>query len=417
MVTFYLYLIDVSIPLLFGLVSYIFFNTETNREAYILLYAIFSISILSISILKNYYKDYYLINFSEKIRISIITWIFSIFIQLIAHNYLLVKIDIYSLISWILIPIIILIMRYLVKINSKYITKFPIDIIGEHYKFNDHEINMLTNKGFIISFYSDKTEYFDESKIDKESVIVLNLSTSDLKNFETHKFKGTNSTMLKLDQFFERYLRKIYISPENILLNIKNYERSSYIVKRFIDYLSIIIILPILIITVTYMFIMKKIHDINESLFYKQKRYGLNNYIFNIYKLRTMYKDSESSGNTNKDDPRIYLFAKKVRSLRLDEMPQIINILIGHMHLVGPRAEWVKLSYQYDKKISNYASRHVVRPGITGWAQIAYPYGLDVHDAEQKLMYDLYYIKNWTIWLELEICFKTFLVILDKKGF
>ena len=98
-------------------------------------------------------------------------------------------------------------------------------------------------------------------------------------------------------------------------------------------------------------------------------------------------------------------------------MPQIINILIGHMHLVGPRAEWVKLSYQYDKKISNYASRHVVRPGITGWAQIAYPYGLDVHDAEQKLMYDLYYIKNWTIWLELEICFKTFLVILDKKGF
>ena len=91
------------------------FNTETNREAYILLYAIFSISILSISILKNYYKDYYLINFSEKIRISIITWIFSIFIQLIAHNYLLVKIDIYSLISWILIPIIILIMRYLCK--------------------------------------------------------------------------------------------------------------------------------------------------------------------------------------------------------------------------------------------------------------------------------------------------------------
>ena len=183
MVTFYLYLIDVSIPLLFGLVSYIFYNTEINREEYALLYIIFSISILSISLLKNYYKDYYLINFSEKIRISIITWIFSIFIQLIAHNYLLVKIDIYSLISWILIPIIILIMRYLVKINSKYITKFPIDIIGEHYKFNDHEINMLTNKGFIISFYSDKTEYFDESKIDKESVIVLNLS-ADLKNLK-----------------------------------------------------------------------------------------------------------------------------------------------------------------------------------------------------------------------------------------
>ena len=87
------------------------------------------------------------------------------------------------------------------------------------------------------------------------------------------------------------------------------------------------------------------------------------------------------------------------------------------MHLVGPRAEWVDLSNEYNKKIINYGSRHIVKPGITGWAQISYPYGTNDYDAEQKFMYDIYYIKNWTIWLEIEICIKTVLVILDKKGF
>ena len=130
-----------------------------------------------------------------------------------------------------------------------------------------------------------------------------------------------------------------------------------------------------------------------------------------------MHANSETKGNTYKDDPRIYSFATKIRKLRLDEIPQIINIFLGHMHLVGPRAEWVVLSDKYGNKIRNYNRRHVVRPGITGWAQIAYPYGIDSYDAEQKLMYDLYYIKNWSIWLEIEICLKTFLVILDKKGF
>ena len=176
-------------------------------------------------------------------------------------------------------------------------------------------------------------------------------------------------------------------------------------------------LLPILIITIMYIYVMKKIQNINESIFYKQRRHGLDNGIFQVYKLRTMYVDSDMKGNTSQDDPRIYSFAKIIRNMRLDEIPQIINILQNDMHLVGPRAEWVKLSDEYNLKIKHYSKRHNVRPGITGWAQIAYPYGFDIYDAEQKLMYDLYYIKNWSVWLELEICFKTFLVILDKKGF
>jgi lipopolysaccharide/colanic/teichoic acid biosynthesis glycosyltransferase len=130
-----------------------------------------------------------------------------------------------------------------------------------------------------------------------------------------------------------------------------------------------------------------------------------------------MYSSSSYESYTTKDDYRIYPFAKFLRELRIDEFPQLINILIGDMHLVGPRAEWVKLSDVYYQKIANYDLRHIVRPGITGWAQILYPYGRNEGDAQQKLMYDLYYIKNWSIWLEIEICFKTFFVMLDKRGF
>ena len=87
------------------------------------------------------------------------------------------------------------------------------------------------------------------------------------------------------------------------------------------------------------------------------------------------------------------------------------------MHLVGPRAEWVKLSDKYSGNINNCILRNIVRPGTTGWAQVLYQYGFDINDSKQKLMYDLYYIKNCTVWLDLEICIKTIVVILDKKGF
>tara|TARA_B100001057_G_C22384688_1_gene769808 strand:- start:114 stop:602 length:489 start_codon:yes stop_codon:yes gene_type:complete len=162
---------------------------------------------------------------------------------------------------------------------------------------------------------------------------------------------------------------------------------------------------------------MKTISNIKDPLIYTQKRYGINKNIFSLYKIRTMPANSDIKGNTEKNDTRIYPFAKFIRELRIDEFPQIINVLLGHMHLVGPRAEWIKLSDAYYENIVNYNLRHIIRPGITGWAQIIYPYGENEHDAKQKLMYELYYIKNWSIWLEIEICIKTFFVMLDKRGF
>ena len=417
MVTAYLFFVDLSVPLVFGLINYFLYSDENISEYYFYLYLIFSLSIYVLSLAKDYYKNYFLIDFSEKIKISIITWLFAIFVQLVIYNYFLLKIDTFILLTWILIPIIILILKYLIKVNINHLKKYPIHIIGEFYKFNDHEIKMLMNKGFIVYFYNKKEDYLSQNIHTNESIIILNLSNSDVTELKEECFKSTSLKILQLEEFFEKYLRKVYISNKKNLFNINSYERSDYIIKRLIDLVSVIIFLPILFLLAVHMFVMKKIKKISDSTFYKQPRYGMRNKIFNIYKLRTMQEDSDTKGNTYKNDPRIYPFAKKIRNLRLDEIPQIINIFLGHMHLVGPRAEWVILSDEYNKKILNYNHRHIVRPGITGWAQIAYPYGVDSYDARQKLMYDLYYIKNWSIWLEIEICLKTFLVILDTRGF
>ena len=119
---------------------------------------------------------------------------------------------------------------------------------------------------------------------------------------------------------------------------------------------------------------------------------------------------------TQKDDPRIFPWGKVMRRRRYDELPQIKNILKADMHLIGPRAEWDQLVENYEKEIPYYNQRHVVRPGITGWAQVMYRYGSDMDDTRQKLMYDLYYIKYWSIFLELQIVWKTALVVLHRKG-
>jgi lipopolysaccharide/colanic/teichoic acid biosynthesis glycosyltransferase len=105
-----------------------------------------------------------------------------------------------------------------------------------------------------------------------------------------------------------------------------------------------------------------------------------------------------------------------MRKTRIDELPQLINVCKGEMHLIGPRPErkyWIE---QFQKEIPYYNQRHLVAPGITGWAQVMYPYGENATDAKQKLMYDLYYIRNWSIWLEIKIILKTINTVLSKTG-
>ncbi len=159
--------------------------------------------------------------------------------------------------------------------------------------------------------------------------------------------------------------------------------------------------------------------DSKGPAFYRQTRAGLYGAPFDIVKLRSMRQDAEAAGKAiwaEKDDPRITRVGRVIRKLRIDELPQVWTVLKGEMSFVGPRPERPQFVAELSKKIPFYAERHVVKPGITGWAQINYPYGASLDDARQKLEYDLYYAKNYTPFLDVVIILQTIRVVLFPEG-
>jgi exopolysaccharide biosynthesis polyprenyl glycosylphosphotransferase len=150
---------------------------------------------------------------------------------------------------------------------------------------------------------------------------------------------------------------------------------------------------------------------------FKQERVGWHRTSFLVWKFRTMYiREVEGSLYTQAKDSRITRSGRWLRKLRLDELPQLWNVLVGDMSLIGPRAEWVRLVEQYQDFIPSYHFRHLVKPGITGWAQVNYPYGANLDDTIQKLKYDLYYIRHYSLKLDAMIVLKTIHVIFMAKG-
>jgi len=150
---------------------------------------------------------------------------------------------------------------------------------------------------------------------------------------------------------------------------------------------------------------------------FSQTRVGQHGNLFTLYKLRTMEVGSEYKGlYTVEGDPRVTKIGRILRATRLDELPQLWNVLRGEMSLIGPRAEWIKCVENYEKEIPYYHFRHLVRPGITGWAQVNYTYGSSVNDTMEKLMYDLYYIRHFSPALDATVILKTLHVMLFGKG-
>jgi lipopolysaccharide/colanic/teichoic acid biosynthesis glycosyltransferase len=158
--------------------------------------------------------------------------------------------------------------------------------------------------------------------------------------------------------------------------------------------------------------------DDGGSVFFSQTRIGRHRVPFKLLKLRTM-RQSKVTGDdpyTRLGDARITRAGKYLRSTRFDELPQLWNVLCGHMSLIGPRAEWDRLVSDYEREIPSYHFRHLVKPGITGWAQVNYRYGTGVQDTLKKLEYDLYYIRNFSFMLDASIVLKTLHVMLLQKG-
>ena len=158
--------------------------------------------------------------------------------------------------------------------------------------------------------------------------------------------------------------------------------------------------------------------DVPCPVFYRQKRSGWMGELFTVVKLRTMLvqpADAVASW-TQPSDQRITRFGKVLRSLRIDELPQLINVLRGDMSLIGPRPERPEIEMELERNISHYRMRHWMRPGLSGWAQVCAPYASSIEDSDLKLSYDLYYLKKFSIWLDFIILFRTIKTILKAQG-
>jgi len=159
--------------------------------------------------------------------------------------------------------------------------------------------------------------------------------------------------------------------------------------------------------------------DSDGTIFYRQTRVGLRGRHFDLLKFRSMVEDAEPDGRpvwAADRDPRITRVGRFIRKVRIDELPQLINVLRGEMSMVGPRPERPYFVDELSQLIPRFAERHTVKPGITGWAQINYPYGASVEDARNKLTYDLQYTENHSFLKDLRILISTVRVVMFQKG-
>ncbi len=194
----------------------------------------------------------------------------------------------------------------------------------------------------------------------------------------------------------------------------RSYDVIKNIIDRSVSILLMILLIPVAILVVPILLI---VHG--RPIFFKQVRTGLNNKPFTLYKLRTMVVDAEKNGAqwAKPGDARITPLGRILRKTRLDELPQLINILKGEMSLVGPRPERPEIiEKQLSPNILYYNLRHLVKPGVTGWAQVTFRYGFSQEDSKEKLQFDLFYVKNRDLWLDILVIIKTIKTVLTGAG-
>jgi lipopolysaccharide/colanic/teichoic acid biosynthesis glycosyltransferase len=308
-------------------------------------------------------------------------------------------------------------------------------ILGHKYTFTTLELQRLENKFSSLKYIMYKNEKPKDViekielllKEEKFNIIVLNtkarIDDEIIKYLTNLKFKIKNKKfkIISIETFLEEYLHKCYIPEDyndlHYLDDIKGYTIFQKFQKKFIDIIGMFILFSLM---PFFKYITnKKIKEQSPgSIYFRQQRVGLNNKEFSCVKFRSMHEHNSNDDirTATKEDNRIFSWGDTMRKTRVDEIPQVFNILKGELHLIGPRAEWNKLTQEYEKQIPYYNQRHIVTPGITGWAQVMFIEGRDKDDTRQKLMYDLYYIKHWSLLLELKVIYKTVLVILGKRG-
>ena len=235
-----------------------------------------------------------------------------------------------------------------------------------------------------------------EHHLEKNNIVTL-------ENFFLSEFQYVPTKIVDEDWPFEHGFR--------ITKNVA-YAHGKRAIDLFLSILVLVLASPVMAIA------MLTVKLTSEGpIFFRQQRIGAGELPFTLFKLRTMKIGSDAKGDyTTVDDPRVTPIGNFLRKSRLDELPQLINVIKGEMSLIGPRAEWEKLVKNYEEVIPHYHLRHIIKPGITGWAQVNYPYGANLEDTINKLKYDLYYVRYFSLVMDLTIIIKTGYTMLFGRG-
>lgn len=289
--------------------------------------------------------------------------------------------------------------------------------------FSTKKIENVNGFKNILNFVNDNSinkNYISEVIVSKQNLPEQTINVLNEKLIELFE-KGVN--IISYSKFYEQVTARVpkeYLTHnfyDNINFSQNNGSRLYLFGVRFLDILLSFFGILLFFVFIPFI-IVGNIFGNRGSLFYTQFRVGKNGEIFKIFKLRSMIKNAENNGAVwaKKNDVRITSFGKFLRRTRLDELPQIFNILKGEMSLIGPRPERPEFVKDLEEKIPFYAIRHVVRPGLTGWAQVNYPYANTIEEQETKLRYDLYYIKERSSFLDFKILIKTITTVLYFRG-
>lgn len=256
-----------------------------------------------------------------------------------------------------------------------------------------------------------------------EVVLALEERRNALPLEDLLRIKTTGVHVNEISSFLERETGRVdldSVNPSWLIFSdgFSAGRRISSFAKRVFDIIASAILLTASLPLILLFAILVKLESKGPA-FYRQQRVGLYGQNFQLFKLRSMREDAEVEGKAvwaSKGDPRITRIGKFIRLVRIDELPQTWCVLKGQMSFVGPRPERPEFVSDLEQKLSYYAERHMVKPGITGWAQINYPYGASMDDARHKLEYDLYYAKNYTPFLDILILLQTLRVVLWPDG-
>ncbi len=256
-----------------------------------------------------------------------------------------------------------------------------------------------------------------------EVVLALEERRNALPLQDLLRIKTTGVHVNDISSFLERETGRVdldSVNPSWLIFSdgFSSGRRLSGIAKRLFDIIASIILLTLTLPVILLFAVLVKLESRGPA-FYSQKRVGLYGEAFHVHKLRSMRTDAEAEGKAiwaTQNDPRVTRIGKFIRLVRIDELPQTWCVLRGDMSFVGPRPERPEFVADLEAQLPYFAERHMVKPGITGWAQVNFPYGASIDDARQKLEYDLYYAKNYTPFLDVLILMQTIRVVLWPEG-